>query len=282
MPRRRAFTLVELLVVIGIISVLISIVFPAATRIRQRAQAVVCMSNLRQIGIGLTAYREQTRYYPACFVQIGLTFERYTIWAPRLRSFLGGNQAVFHCPSRDGRSIWTTEAPSAKWPRANKFYTGFGYELDEPLLDASSPFSYGYNAGWGYGHGGIETGNLGLGALIWADPEFDSPLREIRAGKIKVPSEMVAIADSKSDGPMPAEIRWAGGWVSEGIESIYGPVGRIHSNGANILFCDGHVQWILKNYINPDDLTKMTADDAERLGRIWYSDQRPIGDEGKY
>ena len=51
--KRHAFTLIELLVVIGIIAVLMGLLVPTVGRMKERAVRVVCISNQRQLGLGL-------------------------------------------------------------------------------------------------------------------------------------------------------------------------------------------------------------------------------------
>ena len=60
---RNAFTLVELLVVIAIIALLMGVLLPALTAARKQAQATVCRSNLKQIGIAMGFYAEAWNYF---------------------------------------------------------------------------------------------------------------------------------------------------------------------------------------------------------------------------
>lgn len=55
---RGAFTLIELLVVIAIISLLAAILFPVFTQARERARRTACLSNMKQIGMGITMYSQ--------------------------------------------------------------------------------------------------------------------------------------------------------------------------------------------------------------------------------
>jgi len=66
---RRAFTLVELLVVISIIALLIAILLPALANVRYSVKVDICKSNLRQVGIGVFAYTvDNKEYYPNGYI----------------------------------------------------------------------------------------------------------------------------------------------------------------------------------------------------------------------
>ena len=71
MRQKKAFTLVELLVVIGIIALLIAILLPALSKAKKQAMRVVCMSNLRQLATAVAMYETENRgQIPYCSVGV--------------------------------------------------------------------------------------------------------------------------------------------------------------------------------------------------------------------
>src|SRR6476661_3950954 len=93
MQARSGFTLVELLVVIGIIALLVGILMPALNKAREQANKTKCAANLHSMGIAMTMYTNQYNAYPGhASLVAGHTA---AIWPTRLRLFTNKDQNIF-------------------------------------------------------------------------------------------------------------------------------------------------------------------------------------------
>ncbi len=91
--RRRGFTLVELLVVIGIIALLFSILLPALAGARKQARMTQCLSNLRNLGMGFTMYINQNHGHSFIYDP------KYEVfWMNQMRPFYAGIDSIRLCP----------------------------------------------------------------------------------------------------------------------------------------------------------------------------------------
>lgn len=139
---RCAFTLIDVLVTMGVVAILIGILLPGMGKVRELSRQIVCRSNLRQIGLGLALYADGSRDQLPHSVFLdppqqnnGLQRAPQDMMTLRLRSSVGGNpedawdglgrlyssevlpsQQIFYCPSHHGRNgfdryeeAWRTE-----------------------------------------------------------------------------------------------------------------------------------------------------------------------------
>ena len=269
---RRAFTLVELLVVVSILTLLVAILLPVVSLARRRAQQVKCAANLRSIGQALTMYTQQYGYYPGCTLVVPAK-PAVAIWPVRLRSFMGDNQETFYCPAQDVRCRWeNVPREPGRAGRATPFEARFGYDLGEPLLDDRRYFSYGYNA-WG-SDGSYGQTARGLGDVYAGPRPTPDDMAELRATRVKVPEDMIAIADSTADGLYdwfikPHSNPSAAHTLPGNVHPSRGP----HRGGSNVLFCDGHVQWYRQEDISFDSYAADWSPFAV-IERMWNYDHR--------
>jgi prepilin-type N-terminal cleavage/methylation domain-containing protein/prepilin-type processing-associated H-X9-DG protein len=126
--RENGFTLIELLVVVAIIAILAAMLLPALSQAREKARGVVCMANLKQVGLAFEMYKMDydTRY------------PDNPDWKTKLWSYVSYNMRnkVCYCPSRHGKTI-----------SYDKWYWGQGYNIGSIPVGGTIPGFVGRKEG---------------------------------------------------------------------------------------------------------------------------------------
>jgi prepilin-type N-terminal cleavage/methylation domain-containing protein len=155
-PRnKRGFTLVELLIVVGIIAVLIGLLMPSLTKAREAARRTQCLSNLRQVSYAFRFYALSNRDQVPLGYRAGrkqfnsmvysATSHKLVLFGWLYRVGLMKPPEMFFCPSNnDPQSMLDT--PSNPWPpgaeddpAAPQVYSGYGCRPEIEIPDVPSP-----------------------------------------------------------------------------------------------------------------------------------------------
>ena len=263
-PKLVGFTLIELLVVIAIIAVLAGLLLPVLSGAKAKGKAIVCKNNLRQQAMVLMMYVDEYHRYPGRTDVYDADGKRQT--ANGSSSFFGALQAywfrggeepewfilssrqrtVFDCPAR-GRM---------KVPRSI-----FG-----PPDSSPQPYEVSY------GHNTIGTaGKINAGRPLGLAPVRYQPTNEF--GKYLdpvflpvIPSMLAAPADMIGIGGAMTVEEYFRDYRLPWVDALGIRAPDVHNRGANMAFCDGHVEYAKqRKWIEESDTTR----------RRWNNDNAP-------
>lgn len=214
--RAHAFTLIELLVVVAIIVILAGMLLPALARARESARAATCKSNLKQIGLAAQMYAQDSGEFPPRGCDGTWTYRMtYGHWLARYLGLAARpvprEPKVLICGSDDG-GAWYPYDPTAAQTAAELPFGRFKH-------------SYGMN-------------------YLLCQFEF-SGTRYARIAKVPRPAETLLTSEAKElwwESARMFCLDWGTVYPFDDPNQQMAVEAR-HSQGANVLFYDGHVAW---------------------------------------